>query len=72
MTPQTLLEQQVNANGMNKNPLLVCRYCFDKKFEIPCSGGRVNVRQKMEQKESSKRKSFGDNVAMGRRKGRKS
>lgn len=23
-----------------KNPLLVCRYCFDSKVEIPTSGGR--------------------------------
>ena len=22
------------------NHLLVCGYCFDKKFEIPCSGGK--------------------------------
>ena len=29
-----------------KNPLLVCRYCFDKNIEIPCSGGRTNMKEK--------------------------
>ena len=55
-----------------KNPLLVCRFCFDKKFEIPCSGGRTNQKQKVEQQMRTKRKSNDDNVAAGRRKGRKS
>ena len=29
-----------------KNLLLDCQYYFDKNFEIPCSGGRVNMKQK--------------------------
>ena len=29
-----------------KNPLLVCRYCFDKKIEIPCSVVRTNMKEK--------------------------
>ena len=41
-----------------KNPLLVCRYCFDQNFEIPCSGGRVNTKQKEAHAKMSKRKSL--------------
>ena len=26
-----------------ENPLLLCRYCFDKGFEILCSDGRTNT-----------------------------
>ena len=44
-------------NG-GKNPILVCRFCFDKKFEIPCSGGRKNQKQKVDQQEHTKRKSL--------------
>ena len=55
-----------------KNPLLVCRYCFDKNFEISCSGGRVNVKQKKAQDEQTKRKSLDRHCGNGHRKERKS
>ena len=55
-----------------KNLLLVCRYCFDKNFEIPCSGGRVNVKQKKAQDEQTKRKSLDKQCRNGCRKERKS
>ena len=54
-----------------KNPLLVCRYCFDKNIEIPCSGGRTNMKQKKDQAQSTKRKQLEDNIESGRRMGRK-
>ena len=54
-----------------KNPLLVCRYCFDQNFEIPCSGGRVNTKQKGAQAKMSKRKSLEKTIESGRRKSRK-
>ena len=55
-----------------KNPLLICRYCFDKKFEIPCSGGRTNAKQKKDQSQRTKRIQMENNVSSGRRKkGRK-
>ena len=49
-----------------KNPLLVCRYCFEKNIEIPCSGGRTNMKQKKDQAQSTKRKQLDDNVESGR------
>ena len=55
-----------------KNPLLVCRYCFDKNFEIPCSGSRVNVKEKKAQEQQTKRKSLDKHCGNGRRKERKS
>ena len=30
-----------------KNPLLICRYCFEMYVEIPCSGGCTNMKEKM-------------------------
>ena len=53
-----------------KKPLLICRYCIDMKFEIPCSGGRTNQRQKNVQAQQTKRKHFAENVQSGRRKAR--
>mmetsp|Transcript_21870 Transcript_21870/g.47533 ORF Transcript_21870/g.47533 Transcript_21870/m.47533 type:complete len:109 (-) Transcript_21870:34-360(-) len=60
-----------NRDIGGKNPLLVCRYCFDKGFEIPCSGGRINVKQKHDQDQRTKRRQLDDHVRCGRRKGRK-
>jgi len=54
-----------------KNPLLICRHCFNKNFEIPCSGGRVNVKQKEAQAKTTKRKCLDKHTESGRRKGRK-
>ncbi len=54
-----------------KNPLLVCRYCFDSKVEIPTSGGRTNFAQKKQQEKSCKRRMLNRAVHHGRHKGRK-
>lgn len=54
-----------------KNPLLLCRYCFDKNIEIPCSGGRTNQKQKTEQGKRTKRKQLDESIKSGRRKVRK-
>ena len=53
-----------------KNPLLLCRYCFDKNIEIPCSGGRTNQKQKTVQSKRNKRKQLDTSIQSGRRKGR--
>jgi len=50
-----------------KNPLLVCRYCFDKNIGIPFSGGRTNMKQKKGQAQSTKRKQLDGNVESGHR-----
>ena len=39
-----------------KNLFFVCRYCFGKKIEILCSGERINMNQKKDQAQSTKRK----------------
>ena len=65
------VEIRKKRNIGGKNPLLVCRYCFDKNFEIPCSGGRTNEKEKKSQEKSSKRKGLEENVQSGRRKGRR-
>ena len=62
------IRKKQNIGG--KNPFLVCRYCFDKNFEIPCSGGRTNEKEKKSQEKSPKRKGLEENVQSGRRKGR--
>ena len=54
-----------------KVPLMICRYCFDQKVEIPCSGGRINSSQKRRQKQQSKRKQLAKSIDSGRRKGRR-
>ena len=48
-----------------KNPLLVCQYCFDRNFEIPGSGGRVNQKQKHTQEQQTKRKSLDKHTING-------
>lgn len=55
-----------------KNPLLVCQYCFDKNFEIPCSGGRTNMKEKKDQANQTKKRQLDAAVQQGHRKGRKS
>lgn len=55
----------------DKIPLMVCRYCFEQKVEIPCSGGRTNTIQKRRQKQHKKRKQLDKSVERGLRKGRK-
>lgn len=45
----TAEEIQNGCDIGGKDPLLFCRYCFDKKVEIPFSGGRTNMTQKKDQ-----------------------
>ena len=59
------VEIRKKRNIGGKNPLLVCRYCFDKDFEIPCSGGRTNEKEKKSQEKSPKRKGLEENVQSG-------
>ena len=53
-----------------KNPLLVCRYCFDKNIEIPCSGGRTNMKEKKDQGQRTKKRQLDESVQQGHRKER--
>ncbi len=68
MVPVEEIRRERNVGG--KNPLLVCRYCFDSNIEIPCSGGRTNFKKKKDQQQSTKRKQLKENVQAGRRKAR--
>ena len=62
------IRKERNIGG--KNPLLICRLCFDSNVDIPCSGGRTNMKQKNEQDQSKKRKQLNESVNAGRRKAR--
>ena len=55
-----------------KNPLLVFRYCFDKNIEMPCSGGRTNMKEKKDQAKQTKKRQLDAAVQQGHRKERKS
>ena len=55
-----------------KNPLLVCRYCFDKGIEIPSSGGRTNMKEKKDQTKRTKKRQLDESVQQGLRNGRRS
>ena len=55
-----------------KNPLLVCRYCFDKGIEISSSGGRTNMKEKKDQTKRTKKRQLDESVQQGLRKGRRS
>ena len=65
-------EIRKNRDIGGKNPLLVCRYCFDKNIEIPCSGGRTNMKEKKDQAQGTKKRQLDAAVQKGDRKGRKS
>ncbi len=54
-----------------KNPLVVCRWCFDSGVDVLTAGGKTNISMKKQQEEMSKRKRIHDAVQSGRRKGRK-
>ena len=60
------IRREKNIGG--KNPLLICRYCFDKNIEVPCSGGRTNVKQNSEQAKTGKKRRHDEQVMRGRRK----
>ena len=55
----------------SKNPLLICRFCFDANIEVPCLGGRTSMTQKKDQRSESKKKELENNVKAGRKKARK-
>jgi hypothetical protein len=62
------IRKERNIGG--KNPLLICRLCFESNVNIPCSGGRTNMKQKSEQNQAKKRKQLNESVKAGRRKAR--
>ena len=37
-----------------KNPLQICKYCFDSRLKVPTSGGSSNARQKKNQSQAKK------------------
>ena len=43
-----------NVGG--KNPLQICRYCFDSRLKVPTSGGSSNARQKKNQSQVKKKR----------------
>ena len=59
-------------NMGGKNPLLVCRYCFDKGIKIPSSGGRTNMNEKKDQTKQTKKRQIDKHVQQGIRKERRS
>ena len=51
-----------------KNPLQICRYCFDSRSKVPTPGGSMNTRQKkinLKQKEEMVGKGGGIWLAKG-------
>ncbi len=54
-----------------KNPLVVCRWCFDSRVDVLTSGGRTNFSMKKQQEEMTNRKRIYHAVQSCRRKDRK-
>mmetsp|Transcript_5035 Transcript_5035/g.10735 ORF Transcript_5035/g.10735 Transcript_5035/m.10735 type:complete len:239 (+) Transcript_5035:248-964(+) len=54
-----------------RNPLPICRFCFDNNTELPVTGGRVNMMEKSVQQAAKKNKLHIDAVRRGRKKARK-
>ena len=54
-----------------KNPLLVCRDCFNSKIKIPTSGGPSNAIESKQQKLASKRTKLDAAIQNELRKARK-
>ncbi len=51
-------EIRAKKDVKGKNPLPVCRFCFDLDVDIPTSGGRTNYAQKAQQEKTCKRNSL--------------
>ena len=54
-----------------RNPLPICRFCFDNNTEVPLTGGRANMVEKSAQQASKKNKLHIDAVSRGRKKAKK-
>jgi len=55
-----------------RNPLLLCRFCFDNNTEVvPLTVGRAKMVKKSAQQASKKNKLHIDAVRMGRKKAKK-
>ena len=69
-----LLETEIKKSHDigGKNPLLVCRDCFNSKIKIPTSSGSSNVRENKQQKLAPKKRKLDVAVQNGLRKARKS
>ena len=50
-----------------KNPLQICRYCFDSRSKVPTYGRPSNTRQKKNQYQVKKKRQLEKVVASGRR-----
>ena len=55
-----------------KNPLTICRGCFNDGVEPPCTGGRRNVAQTMQQRKNAKKRRHDAVPSAGRQKPRNS
>ena len=55
-----------------KNPLTICRGCFNDGVEPPCLGGRRNVAQTMQQRKNAKKRRHDAVASAGRQKPRNS
>ena len=54
-----------------KNPVPICRFCFDNKLPVPTSGSQVNQQEKIQQERVKKKCKMKGAVEKGLRKGRK-
>jgi len=64
-------EIQREKDTKGRNPLPICRFCFDNNTEVPVTGGRVNMMEKSVQQAAKKNKLHIDAVRRGRKKARK-
>ena len=69
MELEAIMTSGRELNG--KNPLPVCKDCFDLKVKLPTSGGRSNRVQQSAQEKSTKKRRLSKAVASGVRKARK-
>ena len=65
VTPNELMK---SLNLSVKDPLTICRGCFESGIKPPSSGGRTNVRQAAQQDKVTKKRKLGGAVKAGRRK----
>ena len=70
LVPTREVKEKRNLKG--KNPLPICRVCFNYNFKIPVSGGSSNKRQQGEQQRATTKRHLEQAVSTGRRKARTS
>ena len=67
VTPNELMK---SLNLSVKDPLTICRGCFESGIKPPSSGGRTNARQAAQQNKVTKKRKLGKAVKAGKRKAR--